>query len=73
MTEWQPIATAPKDGTRVLVTWVGKGIHRVRIGHFGYAAPHSAARSWQGDGDHAFHNTLIKPTHWMPLPEPPPK
>ena len=53
---WQPIETAPKDGTVIIVyapdffqtaAWVGNGWT-------------NAANSWLGDV-----------THWMPLPEPP--
>lgn len=69
--EWQPIETAPRDGTRVLV-WVPK-----------YAEHFVAAlMTCPDDGDQQwivarFHEPKISviapsPTHWMPLPEPPP-
>lgn len=55
---WQPIDTAPKDGTEflgwfpgstVMIWWMGQG------GVWGNDF-------WEGEA----------PTHWMPLPEPPP-
>ena len=64
--EWQPIETAPRDGTRVL----GYGPD------LGYTTPNICAviydthsKGWYADQwDCA---GIIKPTHWMPLPEPP--
>jgi hypothetical protein len=58
MAEWQPIATAPTDGTRVL------------LGRVGVHAMHTAF--WRDDlwrtGNLGYFNN---PTHWMPLPAPP--
>ena len=62
---WQPIETAPKDGTLVLLSgfglpvwqgyWVGQvGRHAIN----GWTRFNSVDMEW-------------KPTHWMPLPEPP--
>lgn len=51
---WRPIATAPKDYTRVLL-WSSYGI---RIG------------LWNG-GSGWLSLNYGRPTHWMPLPEPP--
>lgn len=61
--KWQPISTAPKDGTDILgydgyqmttVTWfeIGKW--------WSLVAPGSYAE-----------DSEWTPTHWMPLPEPP--
>lgn len=67
MSEWQPIETAPKDGTSVL-TWGcvhdDGGVHMFetpsfQLSRFGETGWVSAAL-----GTH-------EPTHWMPLPEPP--
>lgn len=61
---WQPIETAPKDHTRILLFVPPYG---VSCGHFDCV--------WQ-DGRHRWimHSVLNKsaePTHWMPLPAPP--
>ena len=70
MTKWQEISTAPKDGTHILlalrkkvhtgINWSGK---RVVSGYF-----HTQGHDWVLEGNWA---SKIKPTHWMPLPEPP--
>lgn len=65
--DWQPIETAPKDGSNIILgcpTYVDAGY-------------------WEADGwalypdDSAPHTDYCvrfhpAPTHWMPLPEPPP-
>ncbi len=64
---WQPIETAPRDGTRILLFQPeeisrGRVLHRAVLGHW-VACAHSG---WVSDGlQHA------EPTHWMPLPEAP--
>lgn len=55
--EWQPIETAPKDGTPVLVAtafWV-------RDAYWSHAF----------EGWYSNHSAVPPPTHWMPLPPPP--
>lgn len=61
---WQPIETAPKDGTEVLV--------------FGprqdgtYLAAYQYDDWWvAGPWDERWTELLSPPTHWMPLPAPP--
>ncbi len=71
--EWQPIETAPKDGTVIILCESG---YRDSI----------RASFWRQDGDgfpwkfldpdsETFLNGWLGdhrgPTHWMPLPEPP--
>lgn len=61
---WQPIETAPRDGTRVLA-WV-KG-HLVMIADFrkwGF----NRESSWVSITGGEIHP---QPTHWMPLPATP--
>lgn len=74
MTDWQPIETAPKDGTKILgtsvngaddehpqiITWLSR--------HDGYDL------GWYVAWDHTPCDKYGKhdlPTHWMPLPDPP--
>jgi hypothetical protein len=62
--EWQPIASAPTDGTPILVAVAGGEYH--------------AAKAWWSENakqwlvsDSPCLILTISPTHWMPLPEPP--
>lgn len=68
MGEWQPIETAPKDGTRVLAVCAVAQYPKCNI-------------TWVDDGTWMFAPKPDKflaaglhgwwPTHWMPLPSPP--
>ena len=62
MTKWQPIETAPKDGSSILLTDSSDGsIKECRWDYcLGWGDPVYSEWSFGG-----------KPTHWMPLPEPP--
>lgn len=65
--EWQPIETAPKDTALLLwgKYWNDKDVfQRPLIGQWN---PHSATQRWEILGELRFG---IRPTHWMPLPEP---
>ena len=85
MNEWQSIETAPKDGTRVLVSHNAYGKKHVTT-----ACLSHDATIWDDDDvltrdavphwvvfecdDYYYSQHLIgdeAPTHWMPLPEPP--
>jgi len=58
--DWQPIASAPKDGMEVLL-YDGRYIV---IGHWMEA-------NYFRDGEPARWFPRAAPTHWMPLPAPP--
>ena len=79
---WQPIETAPKSKS---TSWPGGGHHVVGEYFLAYCQdecmtnpkanicvcwwePHmdGGKGRWQGDADYP-----LRPTHWMPLPEPP--
>lgn len=72
MTDWQPIETAPKDGTRILVygKWRGELYGPTDDDAAIYVA------IWGGDGwmveGSEYYSPWVDPaTHWQPLPEPP--
>ena len=74
MTEWQPIETAPKDGTPIVI-WTsyrtGCNEPRVVIFHNEYSnmgQPASERLTWQDCGGLMYG---IHASHWMPLPAPP--
>lgn len=60
MTNWQPIETAPKDGTRI---WLADAKNIVT----GFWSPPFGA--WRCDW--GVGTAGDKPTHWRPLPEAP--
>lgn len=74
---WQPIETAPNDGTEVLVfgQFAGEisGPHSER--EYGIACYTSGRTDYEGfewcvlGGD--YYATWCNPTHWQPLPAPP--
>jgi hypothetical protein len=78
VSEWRPIATAPRDGTPILACMAGYGtswgsyvLHpseQPMTIYFGNYHPNSPGRGeWRdGNGHRRPHMT-----HWMPLPDPP--
>ena len=67
LSEWQPIETAPKDGTDILVM-TGETMHVVR-----WINIHGDFDYWAVDDNKHGPFTLRgkAPTHWIQLPEPP--
>lgn len=63
MSEWRPIETAPKDGTLFLVWAPGSEFDLPDM---------MSLCAWHPDGGFCVCE-LRYPTHWMPLPAPPPK
>lgn len=72
--EWQPIETAPKDGTRILVVSGEKGFYTapgdIGVAHWEKQAFPNGVHEWVAVWC-CDQVTTFKPTHWMPLPEPP--
>jgi hypothetical protein len=75
MTEWQPIKTAPIDGTEILVT---DGETVSTCFYFISDNPDYASFVRSSGGElidisvSTYWNLLFKnPTHWMPMPTPP--
>ncbi len=62
MTQWQDIATAPKDGTEVLI-WDGCG---VRVATYMHDDEKTGEPVWFPEG-----LPFVRASHWMPLPPPP--
>lgn len=65
--EWQPIETAPRDGTVILAYWPSSSWGD------GYTYIHPVVfydGQWIHDWDRD-EETTLDPTHWMPLPTPP--
>lgn len=60
MSDWQPMESAPKDGTHILA-----------FTEFGVLIIHWMKEDYFRDGAEASWFPARRPTHWMPLPEPP--
>lgn len=64
MSDWQPIETAPKDGTQILACGFRDGVPIIRTTR--WRTLDGGLECW---GE---FNTYYWPaTHWMPLPKPP--
>lgn len=80
MSDWQPIDTAPKDGTEVFLYVPGDSLHptagRYKTREYfseEYDDPDYQEEGWYWSFGYPsdFHQEVLTPTHWMPLPEPP--
>ena len=61
--EWQPIESAPRDGTEVLLVCV--------TGDIGVCYWRTDGKDNQGYWTWGLGHSFFGPTHWMPLPKPP--
>lgn len=71
MSDWQPIETAPKDGSFVLLCRRGGDYEYATQVYVGAYVPFDddpGDSVWLADG--LYHSDGVF-THWMPLPEPP--
>ena len=66
MTDWQPIETAPKDGTSILVC--DKGHYYPFVAEW-----NEQEKYWRSTSCIDQYFGIADATHWMPLPEPPSK
>ena len=75
MSDWKPIESAPKDGTQVLITGGTAEVcdyQATFVGAVGIAFWDVTRDHWHGNEANAHDEFYVhKPTHWMPLPEPP--
>ena len=65
MSAWQPIETAPKDGTEMILLRYDDATNHLAIGHY------MTDTAWMGHSIPARFFPLQDATHWMPLPAPP--
>ena len=75
MSQWQPIETAPKDGTRIIGrrSYAERYTGRLRYERhktFWGKTSHVPIYGWNYGRD-VEDQELWEPTHWMPLPDPP--
>lgn len=61
---WQPIDTAPKGKTQIIVA-------RIVDGRVWWCRDCKWSDKWQNWNDNVEPAGLDNPTHWMPLPAPP--
>lgn len=66
-TNWQPIETAPRDGTWIFGYWPTMSI--TEYPRVIFADDHSEHDIWFMPDNLDFG--CVYPTHWMPLPPPP--
>lgn len=62
---WQPIETAPKDGSHIILARFGDEYFEISGGEWNLHPKEGE------DGLNGFEAWLSHPTHWMPLPSPP--
>lgn len=74
MSEWQPIETAPRDGTE-FIALSPKGVSRCKWADVDWDEhPLGRVYKWWINPDDEFwfeDGPHDAPTHWMPLPNPP--
>lgn len=76
MIEWQPIETAPKDGTEIIVYHPTAGVCAAFCPDEGFAwhcmdGNNRVIGSKSGKSIPSMTSFMTAPTHWMPLPLPP--
>lgn len=72
MSEWQPIETAPKDRTRILV--LAAKSYSKSTSHMAMRMEVDFWHNTKSDGYNGyghFNGEFYPATHWMPLPAPP--
>lgn len=67
---WQPIESAPKDGTRILAAGMQSG-PSIEIVSYGRAGPYNRSTKKFAEGWYCIPGHLLAPSHWRPLPSAP--
>jgi len=70
---WQPIETAPKDGTSVLLYGIWSGEVHGHDNEYSILQASFSFKYWLVEGGEYYCAYVLNPTHWMPLPAPPKK
>lgn len=70
MGEWMPIDSAPKDGTRILVGWLGRD-QGFRVSVAEWRERELWPQTWWQPSDESLVLHILHPYCWMPLPPPP--
>jgi len=80
MSEWQPIETAPKDGTDIIVGFDCASVWIIHIAWYRDGSPNTGCDGPEDIGWWSYVTNSVgqdmltghrTPTHWMPLPAPP--
>lgn len=69
--QWQPIETAPRDGTHIIAITSRHVL--LPGGRQPFANGKVRETHWDVSQQRFDYGCEIQPTHWMPLPELPPK
>lgn len=68
--DWQPIDTAPKDGSLFLACNIDPAVKNPSVIYWEFGSgPFGIAPHWRDSTHHSVGYNEF--THWMPLPEPP--
>lgn len=68
--DWQPISTAPKDGTHILLWW--HTCSKASVGAWSVDEESSRpVEGWRCEGDRVLPKNQHDAKFWMPLPAPP--
>lgn len=70
MSEWQPIETAPKDGSPILIWQPGGVTQYTWYTDCWICRWEDRYQCWTEAGGELYSEAR-SPTHWMPLPDPP--
>ena len=71
MTQWQPIETAPRDGTAILVYRSDMGVFSAHyVSPCEFIEDGDDEPGWFSTNGHDLSGNDM-PTHWMPIPQPP--
>lgn len=67
---WQPIETAPRDGTFIFLVDRGKPYVGCYVSReeYSFGKLERKTEGWTLYGDMRFLGPLPEPTHWMPIP-----